>query len=514
MMTTAQLFRQALPQRLLPVLAIALAASGSTGAEQPEQRDVPAHTIRVDVGRSAAVKAPWPVTRISVTDPEIADVQQLDPAQILLQGKAMGITDLFMWNEEDEMWRARIKVGIELDTIEAQLNQLFPQSQLRLSQTEDVIFLAGSLRRAEHAVQVSKFMEAMDVKYVNLTSVAGVQQVQVQVRVAEVSRSAMRALGVNLFYTDNKDFFGAALVGSSQGGPLNPVNIGIPSGTPISNTAFTFNSALEVSPVVSLLGGFPSADLEVFIQALAENQYLRILAEPNLVALSGEKASFLAGGEFPIPVVQGGDGDAITIEFREFGVRLGFEPVVLGDASIRLSVDAEVSTTSPVNSVTLQGLFVPSIITRRVQTTLEMKSGQTFAMAGLIQEDVEARKSRIPGLGAIPVLGPLFRSVSYKKGSTELLVLVTASLVEPLSVDKPLPVPGSAHVTPDDWSFYVDGRITGEPPAPVSVEQAESIKQLGLHRLIGPGSWAEYGQPVRMARSPRSTRATGEPPRN
>ena len=497
-------------------LAISLAAGALAMDEQPQERDVPTPTIGVDVGRSAAVKAPWPVARISITDPKIADVQQLDPSQILLQGKAMGITDLFLWNEEDEMWRARIKVGIELDTIESQLHQLFPQSQLRLTQTEDVVFLAGNLRRAEHAVQISKFMDAMGVKYVNLTSVVGVQQVQVQVRVAEVSRSAMRALGINLFYTDNTNFFGAAVVGSAQGGPMNPINIGIPDATPISNTSFAFNSPMNVSPVVSLFGGFPRMDLEFFLQALAENQYLRILAEPNLVALSGETASFLAGGEFPIPVVQGGDGNAITIEFREFGVRLGFEPVVLGDSSIRLSVDSEVSTTSPVNSVTLQGLYVPSIITRRAQTTLEMKSGQTFAIAGLIQEDVEARKSRVPTLGALPVLGPLFRSVSYKKGNTELLVLVTASLVEPLSVDKPIFVPGSAHVTPDDWSFYVEGRIEGEPPAPISADQAESIKQLGLHRLIGPGSWDEYGDPVKMARGPRSIadRGVAKSPRN
>jgi pilus assembly protein CpaC len=262
---------------------------------------------------------------------------------------------------------------------------------------------------------------------------------------------------------------------------------------------------------VTLLAGFSHSDVEILLEALAEDQYVRLLAEPNLTALSGEEASFLAGGEFPIPIVQGGTGGSapsITVVFKEFGVLLNFRPLVLGDGTIRLYVSTEASDLSEVGAVEIQGFRIPAITTRRAETTLQLKSGQTFGMAGLVQQISRATSSRLPWLGELPVLGPLFRSVKYQRGETELLVLVTASLVEPLSTTAVLPVPGVFHGEPDDWELYAEGRIEGKPriPAPPLAWPAST----GLGRLRGPSPWASYGA-QRAERDPRAERSPSAP---
>ncbi|MGB2796526.1 MAG: type II and III secretion system protein family protein [Phycisphaerae bacterium] len=470
-------------------------------------------TLTVYVRQSKLIEPPWPVKRVSVTDPEIADVQVLTPRKVLVFGKAVGSTDLILWSEEEDSWQARIDVEVDLSRLKADLNRFFPGSTLELAQSQDVLVLTGVLGQAEQADRLHSFLGALELKYVDMTSVAGVQQVQIQVRVAEVSRTAIRAMGVNAFGT-SRHFFGGSTIGSAAGGPLNPVSIGPAAGTIAGpNIPFTFNTAVNVSPGVTLFAGFPRADLEVFLQALAENQYLRILAEPNLVALSGEEATFLAGGEYPIPIVQGGTGGStsISIEYREFGVRLMFRPTVLGDGRIRLHVAPEVSELSELGAVVIQGFQIPSVTTRKAETTLELKSGQTFAMAGLLSQAASGRSSRTPLLGDIPILGALFRSVRYTKGETELLVLVTASLVEPLSAATAPPVPGITHVDPNDWELFIEGNLQGRGPAKVSPADAEWLKRMGLDQLRGPGAWASYEQETTQSRARMESRAPTAP---
>ena len=287
-------------------------------------------------------------------------------------------------------------------------------------------------------------------------------------------------------------------MGSASGGALVPsINIGPPSGTVAGdNTSFEFTDDVTASPLVTLFAGFPKADLEFFLQSLAENQYLRLLANPTLVALSGEKADFLAGGEFPIPVVQGSGGatNSVTIEYREYGIRLLFEPVVLGDGTIRLHASQEVSDLTDVGAVVIQGFSVPALITRKAETTLELKSGQTFAMAGLLKHNIGSAASRIPGLGDLPVLGPLFRSVRYSEKETELVMLVTAVLVEPMSLAKAPPLPGFLYSRPTDWELYIGGRIEGKEPAKINEANAQWLKKTGLDDLFGPGAWDSHGK--------------------
>ena len=470
-------------------------------AANPAGVSVTPESITFLVGESTILRPSWPTVRVAVTDPAIANVQVLTPDQVLLQGLKVGTTDLIIWSEDEkQVQQWKLQVMLDTASFKAKLDELFPDASLEVNQSGESLIITGLLRSTEQAAQLHDLLGKSKITYVDMTSVAGVQQVLLQVRVAEVSRVALRALAFNTFRTDDEWFWG--LRGGSSSGPLiSGIDIGVPAGTPAGDVtnAFEFNSTVAASPSVSLFAGFPRADLEFFLQALIENQVLRILANPTLVALSGEQASFLAGGEFPIPVVQGsstGGASAVTIEYKEFGVRVAFRPVVLGDGAIRLTASPEVSDLSDAGAVTIQGFRVPALITRRAETTLELKSGQTFAMAGLLQHKDEAITSRIPGLGDLPVLGPLFRSVRYQKNETELVVLVTASLVEPMSIAGLPPVPGFTHTEPNDWEFYIEGRLEGKEPARIDSGNAESLKQMGLNELAGPGAWESYNKPA------------------
>lgn len=468
-------------------LPLAASAQGAA-ATQPVAAAEAAQSIALPVSRSTLIQSPWPVSKVTVTDPKIADVQVLTPRQVLVLGKAIGSTDILIFGSDNQVWKAAIDVQIDRTALKAELLRLFPRAKLDLGQTRDSVVITGQLARAEEADQLHRYLEAAGVKFVDLTTIPGASQVQLKVTVAEASRSAVRALGFNAVVAGNSAFGGIS-IGSESGGPFNPTGVGMTGTT--GNTSFPVGAG--VSPLTTLFGGIPSADLEIFIQALAENQYLRVLAEPTLVALSGQEASFLAGGEFPIPVPQNSNGGntTITIEYKEFGVRLRFRPTIEGDGLIRLHVAPEVSDISNgPGSVTINGFNIPALLTRRAETTLEMHSGQCFAMAGLISQNVEARNSRVPGLGDVPILGPLFRSVRYRAGDTELLVLVTASTVAPISATTKPPLPGSTHIVPNDWEFYTMGAIEGGMVR--TGTQVPDARPEGLSGLKGPGAWAAY----------------------
>ncbi len=461
-------------------------ASAQPNSTQPTRSTDLSKPLAVSVGRSTVLQAPWPVKRVSVTDPKIADIQVLTPRQVLVSGKAVGSTDIILWNGEEEVQQAQLEITVDRTAIRSELSRLFPKASLDLRQSRDVVIVSGTLSEAEEAKRLHKYLDAAGLKYVDMTSLAGLQQVQLKVMVAEANRTAVRQLGVNLYYAGTQ-FAGGATVGPDVGGLLQAATV-FP-GAPI--TAGSINSA------TTLFGSLPTQDLALFVQALAENQYMRVLAEPTLVAMSGEEASFLAGGEFPIPVVQGAgastNGTSISITYKEFGVRLRFRPSVLGEGLIQLNVAPEVSELTNGGSITLQGFNVPGLLTRKAETTLRLHSGQTFGMAGLISKNTLARSSRIPGLGDLPVVGALFRSVRYQQGDTELVILVTASLVEPMSVaGNAVPYPGKLHVYPNDWDFYALGRVEGSAPPKVSESDQKWLKETGLSRLRGPGAWTTY----------------------
>jgi len=474
---------------LSALCVILLCNSAGIFAANPGVVSTQRECMTIVIGQSKIVKAPWPAIRVSVTDPKVANVQMLTPDQILVQGNKVGSTDLILWNkDETTVWQSCVYVSLDIEQYQQKLYSMFPHASLQLDQSGDVLVIKGLLRSADEVVQLHEYLKKTGTEYVDMTSVAGTQQVQLDVRVVEVSRTAIRALGLNIYNQGSDNFFGNYFFGSQPGSTTGR------AGTDLGLTGL---AAMKASPV-TVFAGFGN-DWRVFIQALAENQYLRILANPTLVALSGEEASFLAGGEFPIPIPQGGSGGggtSITIEYKKYGVGLVFRPIVLGDGTIQLKVAPEVSELTDVGSVTLDNFVVPALITRTFETTLELKSGQTFAMAGLIKRNDTAISSRVPGLGDLPVLGALFRSVRYTRGETEMVVLVTATLVEPLNLAGVPPLPGFMDEEPSDWELYVDGRIEGKGPAKINSTDANWLREMGIDKLMGPGAWDTYENPA------------------
>ncbi|MHC4927019.1 MAG: type II and III secretion system protein family protein [Planctomycetota bacterium] len=393
--------------------------------------------------QSEVINTPWKVVTVAITDPAIANVQVLTPEQILIQGLTIGTTDIILFNES--------------------------------------------------AVQMTEFLDETEMTYMDMTDVSGVQQVQLQVRIAEVTKVALESLGVE-WVQAGTDFQS----GIRPGGPIADTYVG----------GSGMLTGIEIGSTATAFGIVTSADLAFFLEALAENQYLRLLANPTLIALSGEEAGFLAGGEFPVPVVQssgtGAGGSSISIEYKEYGVRLKFKPIVLGDGTIRLYAAPEVSELDYANGTTVNGTAVPGVLARKAETTLELHSGQSFAMAGLLSNSITSTNSSIPGLGNLPVLGPLFRSVRYQNKETELVILVTANLVEPLNIDpKTAPLPGVLHETPDDWQIYIDGKMDGgDGMAKLNEIDAEWLKRLGLDELNGPGAWDSYAESAPMSEAP------------
>jgi pilus assembly protein CpaC len=465
----------------LPVLA----------AETDDEKKQSDHEqIGMSVGRSHLLRAPWPVAKVSVAEPGIADVQVAAPDQVVVLAKSVGRTDVVLWNEDGETVINVIDVHVDLIELQQDLDRIFPGTSLRVDKSRDLVTIHGLFNRAEQAQRLREYLEAAEIKHIDLTSVAGVQQVLIRVRIADASRTALRSLGVDTFY-NGSDFFGGSILNDLVS-VTDPVDL-------VGGGGGALGAVLGGG--TTLFAGIPDADLTFFLEALEDNQYMRTLAEPSLVAASGEEASFLAGGEFPIPVVQdaggGAGGSSITIEFKEFGIRLTFRPTVLGDNTIRLQLAPEVSQLSDVGAVQIEGFSIPSLVTRRAQTTLEMHSGQTFALAGLIDQQTAAQSRNTPGLGNVPVLGALFRSVRYEQLDTELVVLATVSLVEPLSIVGDRPVPGDLHDEPDDWELYANGHIEGRTPDVRSEAHAEWMRERGLGNLKGPGAWqSHFGAPT------------------
>jgi pilus assembly protein CpaC len=445
--------------------------------------------------QSQILRAPWKVARVAITDPLVADVQVLTPEQILIQGLEIGTTDIILWNEDEtQILQKQINVVLDVETLQKTLGRLFPTSELYVSQSSESLVVKGHHKNVVHATQLQDFLADSGLLYMDMTDVSGVQQVQLQVRVAEVSKVGLQSLGVSWLQRGN-DFS----TGISPGGGLGT------AGDILGGGAATLSGS-----GLTAVGILPRADIAFFLDALAENQYLRLLANPTLVALSGEEAGFLAGGEFPVPVVQdsgGGDGgSSISIEWKEYGVRLMFRPIVLGDGTIRLVVAPEVSELDYNNGTTVNGTSVPGILARKAETTLELNSGQSFAMAGLLSSSSTATNSSIPGMGSLPVIGPLFRSVRYQNKETELMILVTANLVEPLNIDpKTAPMPGVLHDGPSDWELYIDGELESAAPAKLDNIDAQWLKRLGLDELNGPGAWDAHGNPVPKSQAELAT---------
>ena len=383
--------------------------------------------INVLVGQSRVINFDKPIGRFSVSNPEVAEAVLVAPDQVLVNGKAFGQVNFIAWAKEGGQFIVfDVYVRTNLSLIDSQIRALFPKDDVRLSQANGSVVLSGTVAEARTAQEVEAVVQAAGFKTVNMlkSPVKQAAQVQLQVRVAEVSRNKMRELGTSYGYVQH----GTVGYLNSGGGPSSLRS------TSLSPAMVAADSVL--SPALNLFLGNGPAGLTGMLRALKSVGAIRSLAEPNLIAMDGQQASFLAGGEFPVPIVQaGGDKSAVTIVFKEYGVRLNFKPTIIDEDHIRLELEPEVSTIDFSNGVKFDGFLIPALKTRRAKTGVELRDGQSFALAGLLDNNETQTFSKVPGIGDIPILGNLFKSKSFQKQETELMFIVTAQLVKPVNPD-------------------------------------------------------------------------------
>src|SRR5262245_13307189 len=381
--------------------------------------------VNVLVGQSRVINFDRPVGRFSVSNPEIAEAILVTPDQVLVNGKAFGQVNFIAWEQSGGQFLVfDVYVRANLSLIESQIRALLPKDDIRLSQANGSVVISGSVANATTASQVQSVIEAANFKVVNmLTSpVSNATQVQLEVRVAEVNRNKLRDYGTS--FLTNGQTGGYA---NSGGGPSTI------SDSVIGTASAILNSALNVLLVNR------SLNTAAMLKLLRTEGAFRELAEPNLIAMNNQQASFLAGGEFPVPVLQnfGGSGSGgITIVWKEYGIRLNFKPVIIDEDHIRLELEPEVSTIDFTNGVKFNGFVVPALRTRRAKTGVELRDGQSFALAGLLDNTETKTLSRIPIVSDIPVIGALFKSKSFEKKETELMFFVTAHMVKPINSDE------------------------------------------------------------------------------
>jgi len=420
-MRVRPLVRLVFAAAVVTALAVPGLAQERAAATTQEIPDYP--RVLLTAGRSTVMTTAFDITRIAVTNPAIADAVVVQPREVLIDGKGPGTVSLIIWGGGQ-----RIQYDVVVDPgvpgLQQTMEQLFPGEDIRVALNDDAIILSG--RASSNAVMLKAGEIATGAfpkgRLINLLELPGgseSQQVMLQVRVAEVNSRAIKELGAN-FFLAKPNWLGR--VTTQQFGGAN-----------FDDDSVVLNDLLNIFLYYRKEG------LGVLIKALEQKGLFQSLAEPNLIAYNGQEASFLAGGEFPIPVVQGATG-TVTIVFKEFGVRLTFRPTIAGDV-IRLKVRPEVSALDFNNGITLEGFRIPALITRRAETDIELRDGQSFAIAGLLNNTSQADGANVPFLSQIPIIGTLFKSKADRKERTELMVLVTPRLVRPLDPDEVPPLP-------------------------------------------------------------------------
>ena len=381
--------------------------------------------VNVLVGQSRLISFDRPIERFSVSNPDIAEAVLVTSDQVVVNGKAFGQINFIAWEKSSGRFLIfDVYVRTNLGLIDSQIRALFPKDDIRLSQANGSVVISGTVSDPRIAAQAEAVVQAAGFKTVNMleSPVKDLLQVQLLVRVAEVNRTRLRELGSSYASVN-----GGTSVYSSGGGPAGLSQV--QDGTLFTEFA---SSALNIFLFNRGIG------TQAFIHAMQTRGALRALAEPNLIAMDGQEASFLAGGEYPVPVVQGGSGTTgptVTIIFKEYGVRLNFKPTIINEDHIRLELQPEVSTLDFANGVKFSGFVIPGLRTRRAKTGVELRDGQSFALAGLLDNSETKTLSKIPGLGDIPILGNLFKSTSFQKNESELMFIVTAQIVKPVNRD-------------------------------------------------------------------------------
>jgi pilus assembly protein CpaC len=411
------------------------APSVSAPTPQPEAPTGNAAPLRVMVGKSLLINTTERLKRISVTDPSVADVMVVAPTQILVHGRAAGEVSLLIWDELERSRSFDLRVDVDVSAAAEEEKRIFPDEQIDVSPSRSAIVLSGHVTTEDISKRAGMIAEAYSKNVVNVLTFGpvGAQEILLEVKFAEVDRSAVIQLGSNFFLP------GAGhTVATSTTGQFGGTTISTTGSTTSTNGGTTTTATTSTPPQISLTNALnlflfrSDINFGMVIEALQQKSLLQILAEPNLIAVNGKEASFLAGGEFPFPIVQPGQGfTAVTISFKEFGVRLRFTPVIMPNGNIHLRVIPEVSELDFTNGLSISGFTIPALSTRRADTEFELQDGQSFVIAGLMDNRLTNIANKIPGLGDLPIIGNLFKSKNMQKSKTELMVLCTVHRISP-----------------------------------------------------------------------------------
>lgn len=482
-----------------------------------------ANVVRILAGRSTLVDVGMPIARVSLTSPDVADAMVTTPNQLLVNGKHPGVISMFVWDRGGAVRRFEVNVGRDLSPLADQIRQLFPGERVEVQSTGKNLVISGNVSSKDVADKVASVATGYVEKKEEVVSLLQVRQgpaanqVLLRVRFAEVSRSAMTDLGATLYGDGAKN-----LIGRTTTGQFGQPAIFDQQDPMVGNTQI-------FSDFLNLFLFSYKHQVGAVIKALQTRGLFQSLAEPNLVAESGKEASFLAGGEIPVPVVQGAGGNlAVSVMWKEFGVRLNFTPTVNGN-NVRLKVRPEVSTLDFGNAITLQGFRIPALSTRRTETELELENGQTFAIAGLMNNSVATTMRKIPGIGDIPVLGALFRSKAAQKDQTELVVMITPEILRvgssgvtpdlpraPEKFMEPTPEKKTQEMPPP---AFTSGRSTGRSatvtaPAPARQGKPSPAAAAAAVSALNPNTRPVSASPMPAPAVPAAepTSAAGEPP--
>jgi pilus assembly protein CpaC len=422
------------PQAAAPPQAVPPGAAQTTLPPESAQPQGSA-PLRVMVDKSLLINTTERLKRISVTDPTVAYATVITPTQILVHGRAPGEVSLLIWDELERSRSFDLRVDVDVTACAEEERRVFPEEQILVTPSRAAIVLSGHVTTEDVAKRAGELATAYSKNVINVLTFGpvGAQEVLLEVKFAEVDRTALTQLGANILSTGAANVVGTSTTGEYGGFGAQSI-----SQTQGQNTPFTANET--INNVLNLFLFQPNIHLGAVIEALQTKNLLQILSEPNLIAVNGKKASFLAGGQFPFPIVQPGQGfTAVTISFKDFGVKLDFTPVIMPNGNIHLTVEPEVSTLDYADAITISGFTVPALSTRKAETEFELRDGQSFVIAGLIDNRVTDTWNKVPGLGDIPILGAFFRSKNIQKSNSELMVLCTVHRISPNAEPSPGP---------------------------------------------------------------------------
>lgn len=417
---------------ILPLAGVLMLAAGTTTFAAA---DTAAEDLKLTVGKSVVIDYASDIRQISTSNPEIADASPITTRELILHGKGLGVATVIVWNREGQRYFYNVNVEMSLDALRRLLRETFPNEKIQVQSSRDSVSLTGVVSSPMVSERAAAMAASFAKTVINNLSVPTVveKQIVLKVRFAELSRTYANQFGVNILSTalnttarvTTGQFPGASVTGSIGGGGAGAATA----------TSFTISDALNI------FAFRPDLNLGALIRALQSKGILQILAEPNLVTSNGKEASFLVGGEVPVPVLQGGANAAsVTVQFKEFGIRLKFLPVITPNRTIKIDLLQEVSSTDVGHGVSFNGFVIPAITTRRAQTSIELGESQSFIVAGLLDNRDTESFSKIPGIGNVPILGQLFKTRDVSKGLDELVMMVTPEVTSPIPAGDPKPM--------------------------------------------------------------------------